>query len=77
MNINILENGDISIPYMRSNGMFQFTDAIILKSEDFATLTPEDIRTMQDNRFASWVEHVIAASEKPTVNQSIIDEESI
>ena len=71
MNINVLDNGDISIPYMRSNSKYQFTDAIILKPDDFAILTPDDIKTMQDNRFTTWLEHVETASNQPATEDQI------
>lgn len=69
--MNILENGNISIPYMRSNGILEFSDTIILTPEDFEQMTPEDIKTIQDNRFTTWLEHVITASEQPAVEDQI------
>ena len=60
--MNILENGNISIAYMRSNGVLDFSDAIILTPEEFEQLTPADITAIQDQRFASWLEHVTVMS---------------
>jgi hypothetical protein len=48
----------ISIPYSRTNGIYTFTDAIILDDDVYAAMTPEEITAMQDARFAAWVTHV-------------------
>lgn len=51
----------ISIPYSRSNGIYTFTDAIVLEDDVYAAMTSEEITTMQDNRFANWLSHLEAA----------------
>lgn len=51
----------ISIPYSRSNGIYTFTDAIVLEDDVYATMTSEEITTMQDNRFANWLSHLEAS----------------
>lgn len=55
----------ISIPYSRSNGIYTFTDALILEDDVFASMAPEEITAMQDARFAAWVAQVEAASNAP------------
>jgi hypothetical protein len=77
MNMLTLETGMISIRYMRTNGVFQFTDSIVLTAEEFDMLTPEDITVMQDQRVATWLENVTAASEQPTPEPAVIDEEPV
>lgn len=77
MNVLTLETGMISIRYMRTNGVFQFTDSIVLTAEEFDMLTPEDITVMQDQRFAAWLENVTAASDQPTPEPAVIDEEPV
>ena len=77
MNVLTLETGMISIRYMRTNGVFQFTDSIVLTAEEFDMLTPEDITVMQDQRFATWLENVTAASLQPTPEPAVIDEEPV
>lgn len=52
----------ISIPYSRSNGIYTFTDAILLDDDVYAAMTPEEIIAMQDARFAAWLAHVEEAS---------------
>ena len=52
----------ISIPYSRTNGVYTFTDAIILDDDAYAAMLPEEITKMQDARFAAWVAHVEEAS---------------
>jgi hypothetical protein len=55
----------ISIPYSRTNGVYTFTDTIILSEDAYAAMTPEEITAMQDARFAAWVAHVEEASNAP------------
>jgi hypothetical protein len=55
----------ISIPYSRTNGIYTFTDTIILSEDAYANMTPEEITEMQDARFSSWVLHVEEASNAP------------
>jgi hypothetical protein len=52
----------ISIPYSRTNGVYTFTDTVILSEDAYAAMTPEEITAMQDARFAAWVAHVEEAS---------------
>jgi hypothetical protein len=77
MNIETLETGMISIRYMRTNGVFQFTDSIIMTAEEFAVATPEDITVMQDQRFAQWLENVTVSSDLPTTEQPVIEEQPV
>lgn len=55
----------ISIPYSRSNGVYTFTDAILLDDDVYAAMTPEEITAMQDARFATWLACVEEASNAP------------
>lgn len=56
----------ISIPYSRTNGIYTFTDAIVLDDDVYAAMTTEEITAMQDARFANWVAQVEQASNAPT-----------
>lgn len=55
----------ISIPYSRTNGVYTFTDALILEEDVYNAMTLEEITAMQDARFAEWVSHVEEASNAP------------
>lgn len=55
----------ISIPYSRSNGIYTFSDSLILDEETYNGMTAEEITAMQDARFAAWVAHVEEASNTP------------
>ena len=56
----------ISIPYSRTNGVYTFTDTVILSEDAYAAMTPEEITSMQDARFAAWVAYVEEASNTVT-----------
>jgi hypothetical protein len=55
----------ISIPYSRTNGVYMFTDAIVLDDDVYAAMTAEEITAIQDARFAAWAAHVEEASNAP------------
>lgn len=57
----------ISIPYSRTNGIYTFTDAIVLDDDVYATMTAEEITAIQDARFASWVALITSASNSSEV----------
>jgi hypothetical protein len=57
----------ISIPYSRTNGIYTFTDAIVLDDDAYAAMTAEKITAIQDARFASWVALITEASNSPEV----------
>ena len=52
----------ISIPYQRSNGVFTFTGTLVLEDDVYNAMTPEEIKAMQDEKFASWLTYIQEAS---------------
>ena len=58
----VLDNGNVSVPFSRTNGVHTFTDALVMPPNVYDALTPDEIKTMQDARFAAWLNFVIAAS---------------
>lgn len=55
----------ISIPYSRTNGIYTFTDAIVLDDDAYAAMTAEEITVIQDARFVAWLDFITAASNAP------------
>lgn len=58
LEINVLEDGRISVPYSRTRGTNTFTDAIVLSQEDYDALTEEQITAMMDARFDKWYNYI-------------------
>jgi hypothetical protein len=61
----VLDDGNISVPFSRTNGMYTFTDALVIAPNAYDALTPDEITAMQDARFADWVAQVEQASNAP------------
>ena len=58
----VLDDGNISVPFSRTNGMYTFTDALVMAPNAYEALTPDEITAMQDARFAAWLDFITAAS---------------
>ena len=61
----VLDNGNVSVFFSRTNGVHTFTDALVMPPDVYDALTPEEMTAMQDARFAAWLNFVIAASNAP------------
>jgi hypothetical protein len=58
----ILEDGQISVPFTRTNGQYTFTDALVMPPQAHEALTETEIIAMQDARFAAWLDFITVAS---------------
>jgi hypothetical protein len=63
----ILEDGQISVPFTRTNGQYTFTDALVMAPNAYDALTPDEITAMQDARFVAWLDFITEASNSPEV----------
>ena len=61
--ITTLEDGRISIPFVRNRDQYTFTDAIILSQEERDAITEEQLSAMMDQRFERWYQVVTTVSE--------------
>ena len=51
----ILEDGRISIPFIKSNSKYSFSDSIILSPEERAEITDEQLEALKQQRFDNWL----------------------
>ena len=61
----VLDNGNVSVPFSRTNGVHTFTDALVMPPNVYDALTPDEITAMQDTRFVAWLDFITAASNAP------------
>jgi hypothetical protein len=61
--ITTLEDGRISIPFVRNRDQYIFTDAIILSQEERDAMTEEQLSAIMDQRFERWYQVVTGTGE--------------
>jgi hypothetical protein len=58
LTINKLNDGRISIPFTREEGVQSYSDAIVLSEKEYEQLTEEQIVAMMDYRFNKWYQMI-------------------
>ena len=67
--ITTLDDGRISIPFVRNRDQYTFTDAIILSQENYDAMPEEQLSAMMDERFENWYQMINAASTDTNVGE--------
>ena len=67
--ITTLDDGRISIPFVRNRDQYTFTDAIILSQENYDAMPEEQLSAMMDERFERWYQMITAASANTSVGE--------
>lgn len=71
------ENGMVCVVFEKTNGTYDYRDALYFTQEDYAGTTPEQIEAMKQERFDNWVavityvapeEPVVETPPAPTIN---------
>lgn len=69
--MQVLEDGRVSISFQRTNGVFTFTDSLVMSPQAYEALTEAEIIAMQDARFAAWLNHITEASGSAVVDETV------
>jgi hypothetical protein len=78
--IETTENGMIRVVFEKTNGTYDYRDALYFTQEDYDSITPEQIETLKQERFDNWLAVITyVAPEEPsvvidTVQESITQE---
>lgn len=68
MAIEIMEDGWIRDAFEIGNPPLVFKDALIMRSEEYESLTPEEIQARKQARYDNWYA-IITAPPEPAIDQ--------
>lgn len=55
MDGNLLPDGNVSIPFEKTNGVYTLKDALVLSPDAAASLTQEEFDSVTQRRFDNWI----------------------
>lgn len=64
----ILPNGMVSITFSATDGVFNFSDAIVVLQSQYGAMTPDDIQDEEHRRWDDWYTIVNPPVEEDLIN---------
>lgn len=60
MDGNLLPDGNVSIPFEKTNGVYVLRDAIVLSADYAVAISQDEFDSMAQARFDNWIAHLEA-----------------